>query len=515
MTTLSLHCGDCIQKMCSLPDNSIDAIVTDPPYGLSAHPDMFEVLRCWLNGEEYQHKSKGFMGRAWDSFVPGPEVWRECLRVLKPGGHMLAFFGSRTYGLGELAIRLAGFEIRDQFAWIFGSGFPKNHNVSKMIDRAKGAEREVVGRKAEGKGNALWGADAGKDGVLVTAPASPEARQWDGWGTALKPAQEPIVVCRKPLDNTVAQSVMTWGTGAINIDGCRVGTEILPAICLGKSQIGTFDGAEGGVTPERSGRWPANVILQHSHDCKVVGEEEEAPYTINRWKDGAKPWGGAAGQGLEYEADQVKVGKRPVYQCVDGCPVLEMGEQSRYFLNLPPDPFEDVTPFFYCPKPSKKERNAGLESHNPRQVNDGRDTPIDNPYQRGDTPRKNIHPTVKPLSLMRYLCRLITPPGGTVLDPFLGSGTTGAAAALEGFSFVGIEQSREYMEIAKARIAHWAPEPAPEPPQEATEADLQGSLEEKKEIKEDRTGQDRKPEGLEEKDPDVHTPPEKQLTLWL
>lgn len=338
-----LH-GDCLERLKDLPDGSVDACVTDPPYGLS------------------------FMGKAWDYDVPGAEVWREVLRVLKPGGHLLAFAGTRTQHRMAVQIEDAGFEIRDLIAWVYGSGFPKSLDVSKAIDKAAGAEREVVGpnpwnhvrnhnpdtwqgstRTAKGK----YGS-SGSGQSDITAPATPAAQQWAGWGTALKPALEPITVARKPLNSTVAENVTRHGTGAINVDGCRVGNEVLPAMTAGQAKIGTF---ERGVmvTPERTGRWPANLI----HD----GSDE---------------------------------------------PCALLGDAAR---------------FFYCAKASKADRGA-----------------------------ENVHPTVKPTELMRYLCRLVTPPGGVVLDPFMGSGSTGKAAVLEGFRFIGIEREAEYLEIARGRI---------------------------------------------------------------
>jgi len=216
-----LHLGDCLEILRTLPDNSVDSIVTDPPYGLSKEPDMAEVLRHWLAGDDYQHKGGGFMGKTWDSFVPGPAVWRECLRVLKPGGHLLAFFGTRTQDIGTLAIRLSGFEIRDSIAWVYGSGFPKSMDVSKAIDKAAGAKREVIGANPNHRavsGVAYAGTYAGGNtgAADITGPATEAARQWQGWGTALKPALEPITVARKPLakGHTVAANVLAHGTGA-------------------------------------------------------------------------------------------------------------------------------------------------------------------------------------------------------------------------------------------------------------------------------------------------------------
>lgn len=221
---------DCLLGMRTcLADNSIDAVVTDPPYGLSKEPDMMEVMKHWMNGDDYVHTGGGFMGKSWDSFVPGPSIWKEVFRVLKPGGHLLAFFGSRTYDLGTLAIRLAGFEIRDQIMWVYGSGFPKSLDVSKAIDKAAGVEREVIGtqiRKNAPNGLVSIGRDSVEFERLITAPATDEAKQWSGWGTALKPAHEPICVARKPLSGTVAENVLTHSTGALNIDGCRIGNEV-------------------------------------------------------------------------------------------------------------------------------------------------------------------------------------------------------------------------------------------------------------------------------------------------
>jgi len=290
--------------------------VTDPPYGLS------------------------FMGKGWDHGVPGVEFWAEAMRVAKPGAHLLAFGGTRTYHRLACAIEDAGWEVRDCVMWVYGSGFPKSLDVSKAIDKAAGAKREVVGS-------------------AVTAPATDDARKWQGWGTALKPAWEPIIVARKPLVGTVAASVLEHCTGAINVDGCRIGMMTQEEIARsGRSTTGMF--AKGGLDWSRSGkepqgRWPANFI----HDGS---EEATAP----------------------------------------------MGEAARYF---------------YCAKASKADRGEG-----------------------------NSHPTVKPTELMRYLCRLVTPPGGVVLDPFMGSGSTGKAASLESFRFIGIEREAEYAEIARHRI---------------------------------------------------------------
>jgi site-specific DNA-methyltransferase (adenine-specific) len=351
MTGSRLFLGDCLDALRQLPDASVDAVVTDPPYGLS------------------------FMGKKWDYDVPTVEVWAECLRVLKPGGHLLAFAGTRTQHRMAVRIEDAGFEIRDMIAWVYGSGFPKSLDVGKAIDKAAGCEREVIGKRV--------GVDTTRQKIAVarnaqglekrltrefdvTIPATDAARQWQGWGTALKPALEPVTVARKPLTGTVAENVQTYGTGALNIDGCRVGRDADDV--SGWSQTGSKASENRAMSggnyardakPDAEGRWPANLI----HD----GGEEAA--------------------GL-------------------------LGEAAR---------------FFYSPKADGTDRNEGTEA-------------------------RNIHPTVKPTDLMQYLCRLVTPPGGTVLDPFMGSGSTGKAAQMEGFRFIGCERDPDYFAIAKARI---------------------------------------------------------------
>lgn len=386
-----LH-GDCRSELELLPDNSIDSIVTDPPYEL------------------------GFMGKSWDAsgIAYDQRVWVQCLRVLKPGGHMLAFSGSRTYHRMVCAIEDAGFEIRDQIMWVYGSGFPKSLNISKAIDKAAGAEREVIGQKlharkgvASAEERTAIGAGAFGEARMgdITAPATDEAKQWDGWGTALKPAYEPIVMARKPLVGTVANNVLTHGTGGINIDGCRVdfvseGDRNESTTKNQHKDFGTKPMTNNNVYGDYSmmqpanynptGRFPANFIHDGSDEVLELFPDSKA----------GKPRDDRGTGGIWSESMGVPCG--PQYG--------DIGSAAR---------------FFYCAKASKKDRNDGAT---------------------------NNHPTVKPTELMRYLVRLVTPPNGTVLDPFTGSGSTGKAAVLEGFSFIGIEQSAEYVEIAKARI---------------------------------------------------------------
>jgi DNA modification methylase len=412
----SLHTGDCLEVLKSLDAESIDAIVTDPPYGLA------------------------FMGKKWDYDVPSTDIWQECLRVLKPGGHLLAFAGTRTQHRMACRIEDAGFEIRDMIAWVYGSGFPKSHDVSKAIDKAAGAEREVVGSRVADdiRGGNMHAANRGERHIIdITAPATEAARQWSGWGTALKPALEPITMARKPLIGTVAENVLEHGTGAINVDGCRVGTDDTRAPSYRMTSKGRPGGGFGNdmdytriglVAGSACGRWPANFI--HDGSDEVVGLFPQSKST-----------GGQASVAKGYG---------------------EFGGGSRVIENRDPG-FGDsgsAARFFYCPKASKAEREAGLDGmESIHRVNGNKWTDQDYRVTNGERPpsaesgpRTNHHPTVKPIDLMAYLCRLITPPNGTILDPFTGSGSTGVAALREGFKFIGIELNPEYAEIARKRI---------------------------------------------------------------
>jgi len=433
--THTIHVGDCLEWLRSLPDNSVDSVVTDPPYGLGKEPDAREVLRAWLDGEEYKPGGSGFMGRAWDAFVPSPPVWAECLRVLKPGGHLLAFAGTRTYDWIVIGVRLAGFEVRDMVGWIYGSGFPKSLDVSKAIDAAAGAEREVVGnspfasRRPNGTGGvSSVGFDG--DGGNITAPATEAARQWAGWGTALKPSIEPVVCARKPLAGTVAQNVLEWGTGGINVDGCRVGMREEQNLNRAGS-IG-YGGSEpqGIVKDGGTGRWPANIIHDGSPEVLAVfpvttsGSGVKSSTNSNRYGGVSLMASSTKGDGAVFNGDT--------------------GSAAR---------------FYYCTKASRAEREHGLDAL-PRGIVDptraedsaGRDNPRAGAGRSGSG-RANIHPTVKPVDLMRYLLRLVTPPGGLTIDPYAGSGTTGVAAVHEGFRFAGCELETPHALIAVTRIA--------------------------------------------------------------
>jgi DNA modification methylase len=465
--SINLLHGDCLEQMKTLEDNSVDAIVSDPPYGIS------------------------FMSKKWDYDVPSVEVWKEAMRVLKPGGHALIACGTRTQHRMVCNIEDAGFEIRDVVSWIYGSGFPKSLNISKAIDKRGGhnvswfgdwlrkwrqdnsitqkeiaklfpsktgnltgcvanwelglnlptceqfntiiqafnlpfkdiyeAEREVVGSKTTNKTVYQAIGEQNTSGEIdITAPATDEAKQWDGWGTALKPACEFFTLCRKPLsEKTVAANVLKWGTGGINIDGCRVETNGEVPTGSGNGSKGeswnSFSGNGGNSTTQ--GRFPANLIHDGSQQVLDLFPETKPSKASKRGDGIGKGFGGSdkAHDTLRGHSDQ--------------------GSAARFFKSI--NDLDDVpeTDFgniraFYCHKASKKDRNEGCEE-----------------LEKG-----NNHATVKPTALMAYLCRLITPTGGVVLDPYMGSGSTGKAAVREGFSFVGIELDLDYYEIAKARV---------------------------------------------------------------
>jgi DNA modification methylase len=350
--------GDCLLVMPTLDAASVDAIVCDPPYGLS------------------------FMGKAWDHGVPGVEFWREALRVAKPGAHLVAFGGTRTYHRLTVAIEDAGWEIRDCLSWLYGSGFPKSHNGP-------------------------WG------------------------GTALKPAWEPIILARKPLAGTVAANVQTHGTGAMNIDGCRIaGDKGVPASLSNAGGLGWRTGGDMERKSEQNGRWPANVCLDE--DAAAALDAQSGELTSN------------SGTAFNRNTDKF----RATYSAFEG----RRAEDGFY------GDTGGASRFFYTAKASRAERNAGLDGFAERKPHadepNGRAWDIPGSHS---TKRANHHPTVKPLALMQWLCRLVMPKGGLILDPFCGSGTTGRAAIAEGFSFIGIELSEEYAAIARARIAEYAP----------------------------------------------------------
>lgn len=419
----TIYAGSNLDVLPTLADNSVDSIVCDPPYEL------------------------GFMSKAWDStgIAYSVELWRECLRVLKPGGHLLAFGGTRTWHRLAVAVEDAGFEIRDSIAWLYGSGFPKSHNISKAIDKAAGIEREITEWKstpfkintgaAEAEYAQLQSISMDENGYRTTPisePATDAAKRWDGWGTALKPAHEPIVVARKPLTGTVAENVLQYGVGGLNVDACRIaldGTENLNAV-----QNGNIYGANGiygeaqqketTSTYKPDGRWPANIILDE-FTAELLDEQtaELKGATSRTMRNDRTPFTTGDGQ---LETSEV---------------YGDTGGASR---------------FFYVAKASKRDRNEGLDEL-PDQILTGRDEGQDErqvPYKTRSNPVKNIHPTVKPTLLMQYLIRLVTPENGVVLDPFCGSGSTGKAAILENKTFIGIEITEDYLDIIRGRIEH-------------------------------------------------------------
>lgn len=483
---------DCRTGMAGMPDNSVDAIVCDPPYGLSKQPDMREVLKHWLNGDEYSPNCGGFMGKKWDSFVPGPLVWEQAFRVLKPGGYLVAFAGSRTVDLMSMSLRLGGFEVTDMLHWMYGVGFPKSMDIGKAIDRQRYERDDILEvtkwvaetRDAAGVTNKAIDAAFGTHGMAghwtssksqpsiptveqvakllgvlgnpdvpprirrllmelngkkgepgpnwgkrevtgkhkspnqanawdtnytgsklteasnITEPHSEAAKKWEGWGTALKPCHEPIVLCRKPLDGTYANNVQKHGVGALNIDACRI--------------------------PWQDGRDENTAKAKNQHGDSASGQRNNTVY------------GADSNDRTNYNAP----GRWPGNVLHDGC--------------LP----EPMDRYFYSAKATKKDREAGLalfELASAKECTGGRESGsagLGSPRAGAGRTEgsRNFHPTVKPTAVMRWLCRLITPPGGLILDPFTGSGSTGRGAVLEGFQFIGFELDPDYVALANARI---------------------------------------------------------------
>jgi DNA modification methylase len=593
VTDIKVLHGNCLDVLPTLPDCSVDSIVTDPPYGLEfmgkdwdapwkgkASREFNEIkegelggfkklpnhsrvnnLKC-QNCDKWKFSSnpckcdKPAFPNARLSAMVEYQLWfqqvaAECLRVLKPGGHLLAFGGTRTYHRMAVAIEDAGFEIRDSIHWITGSGFPKSLDVSKAIDKTNGETDRLVkfvqwmkttGLKAKQINHIIGKADVGshylrldqpaiptaklwallrshisevpgwvdelvarieaerevigsKDSTLlavapgegrdrppveldITAPATDAAKQWQGWGTALKPAHEPIVVARKPLVGTVAGNVLQWGTGALNIDGTRVGTTDKPRQSNTEksdcNQVAFGTGwQKSGETPA-AGRWPANIVFTHNHDCGDLCTEGCPVKELDQQSGTSKSGKGvtvssptALGQGNGWNAHE----NRPV----EFQNYADSGGASRFFTVTEWD-----APFRYVAKPGKRERNAGLnhldEKPSLSAVGMGMVTasnwgdPAQIVYER-KTAHTNHHPTVKPLALMRWLVRLVTPPGGTVLEPFAGSGTTLVACHMEGFNAIGIEMTDEYLPIIEGRL-EWARQQPPEPESDQQELPL-------------------------------------------
>jgi site-specific DNA-methyltransferase (adenine-specific) len=425
MKQIKLMQGDNMKSLDLLPDNSIDSVVTDPPYALN------------------------FMNKKWDSEVPSVEFWKKVYQKLKPGGHILSFGGTRTYHRMVVNMEDAGFEIRDQIMWIYGSGFPKSLNIGKAFDKKSGNEREVVGSNKKQDFNENNGSMMSKENYksgevkYTDIDITKGSSQYEGWGTALKPANEPICLARKPLsEKTIVDNVIKWGTGGINVDGCRIETDDKLSIHKGN----LFNGNSGIETNDsfissgqEGGRFPANILF-----------DEEAAQVLDEQtgvlKGDSPNRGPRKGGGIPNFIDQEN--KR-----------LGIVKENN---TLTPNKFSGdggASRFFYVAKVSKKERNLGLDNFEDKEENipcsgkGGPDVRVNNRGEvRGKVVTKNNHPTLKPINLMTYLCRLITPPGGIVLDPFMGSGSTGISACLEGFRFVGMELDEDYFKIAEARI---------------------------------------------------------------
>lgn len=578
--------GNNIELLKKYPDNFFDSIVTDPPYGLGKEPNAEEMLQAWITTGYLEVKGTGFMGKEWDAFIPQPIFWKEVFRVLKHGGHVVSFFGTRTYDWGVMSMRLAGFEIRDCIQWLYGSGFPKSHNISKAIDKMGGqsldwfidyilkvseergitkkelsmlfpskngkstgwlwnkqnnqsitleqynkikdflklpfdniaqAEREVIGKGKAGLTKGEIANFSGETEFDITAPSTDQAKEWDGWGSALKPANEPIVLARKPLEKglSIAENVLKWGTGAINIDASRIGTT--DSMTSGRHIQKNREYPSGYTDVNRTeyeqnvnGRFPSNVILTHHPECECLGLKKFKP---SNGSGRASEKGGGFNKGMFGNGTSDNIGGTFIdengeetienWNCHDDCPIKILDEQSGelksgnlsgkeyieghtgkevygkfngFEFNSRKGDTGGASRFFYVAKASKSERNFGLNEELGK-----RKTPMAgrgqgglkckkcNKWKNSGSPCKcqnpefeeikfeskanfNGHPTVKPVKLMQYLVRMITPPNGTVLDPFSGSGTTGVACKIDGFNFVGLELSEEYAKIAQARI---------------------------------------------------------------
>jgi len=600
--------GDNIELLKNYPDNYFDAVVTDPPYGLGKEPNAEELMKDWIEKGYHEISGTGFMGKKWDAFIPQPVFWKEVFRVLKHGGHVLSFFGTRTYDWGVMSMRFAGFEVRDCIQWLYGSGFPKSHNISKAIDKKPNLEKvkdwkrwlelqinnsiksqkdinlecgfnaigyarynsndywatnrptlekwekmkNAIGIKTTewdficdsnaekrgyvdstsglggGSGNTV-GRFTGKE--LSNNSIASAAKQWDGWGTALKPANEPIVLARKPLEKglSIAENILKWGVGGINIDASRIGLpKDDPQVKLREGKTihakGINEVYSNGVGKiegdyfNAQGRFPANIIFTHHEDCNCKGTKK-----VKGSKDGVRKASSEFGQNSGWNDHENKDtirkgtadenGQEEVedWDCHEDCPIRILDEQSGVkattrnmsysrgggdFIDGIPNQKEKswfksevggASRFFYCAKASKSERNKGLDGFEEKEKPDNYIMPkltcsecgskrVDSSnslvcgcngkthYEEQNSlesknnlagGNKNFHPTVKPIKLMQYLVKMITPRNGIVLDPFCGSGTTGVACKIEGFEFVGLEQDIEYTKIAQARIENY------------------------------------------------------------
>jgi len=434
-----LYQGNMLDMLEVIKPESIDSIITDPPYGLTSIVKRFGAENAapaqYGKDGSFARLTKGFMNQEWDGsgIEYNVNAWRKCYEVLKPGGYLLAFGGTRTFHRIACAIEDAGFEIRDTIMWLYGSGFPKSMNIGLAIDKKNGIENKTgVIKKGVGNNNTNSQSIYGLEFEERIAQ-----NEWGGWGTALKPSYEPIIVARKPFSGSLIDNVIKYGVGGLNIDECKVGVEERTQFsgrAVSQSTVYNSFNQNNAHYETVSGRFPANTILTYDDTDfeEVCGgmPDTTSQKTNSQLLD-------IRGNNYNNSHKNLDVSYERGYE--------DSGSASRYF---------------YCAKASKKDRDEGLEEFDKHTVNDGRNTPIDNAFQRGETQRKNIHPTVKPCELMQYLIRLVTPNGGTILDPFNGSGSTGKAAMYEnlennkGYKYIGIDLSNEYLEISRARIEY-------------------------------------------------------------
>ena len=444
-----LYQGNMLDMLEIIKPNSIDSVITDPPYGLTSITKRFgneNSAECKYGKDgSFQRLSKGFMGKEWDGsgIEYNVDAWKKCYEVLKPGGYLLAFGGSRTFHRIACAIEDAGFEIRDTIMWIYGSGFPKSLNIGLALDKKNGVESKVIGNGKSGNTSKTFNDYQYRiDNGIYSTSGSYEIKEaqneWKGWGTALKPSFEPIIVARKPFKGSLVDNVIEYGVGGINIDECRVGNEEISYFPTNLEEAHGNKFGNGAYMPKdttkppitHNGRFPANTILTYDET-----DFDEVCGGFPDTKGSAKPRRNSNGD---------------IYGKYNECITQndswgDSGSASRYF---------------YCAKASKKDRDEGLDNWEEVKVNDGRITPIDNAFHLVETLRRNSHPCVKPCELMQYLIRLVSPNGATILDPFNGSGSTGKAVMYENkernknYKYIGIELTKEYLPISKARIEY-------------------------------------------------------------
>jgi site-specific DNA-methyltransferase (adenine-specific) len=430
--------GDSLEVLKSFDENSISTVICDPPYGLSSHPEKVirKVFFEWLNGNDgYIPDTKGFMGKSWDAFVPPPALWREVYRVMKPGGTILCFAGSRTQDLMAMSLRLAGFEIKDTIMWLYGQGFPKSTDISKQINKKLGAKRKVVGKHPNPAGTKNY-----------------KAKQWEGYSShSLKPSYEPIILAMKANDGSYAENALKYGVAGLNIDGGRIGNITIKSvggrksIVSGDTRTGKALGMNAPHKPLNTihtGRFPSNTLLECICDEVIEKENSNKPYSYQGKTYKVK---GFIENNKPQAPSNYNDTKSGIIHTNPECPCYMLDEQKK-----------GVYRFFYCAKASRSERNVGLEGMGGK-VDCDRNPKLESanvPMNRSNNPKINFHPTIKPLALMEYLVKLTSMPNPDqiYLDPFLGSGTTAMACKKLGKKWIGIELNPQYIEIAKKRI---------------------------------------------------------------